>query len=107
MFKKGIRDITPQELDGYAILHNFACSNNFILCSFHTFDKNDIRKKNITWVLLDTRTGKVTISKKLKNDLMAEDEIENNSLFYMNNYTWLRVDDSFEDLIRLKILHLQ
>ena len=57
--------------------------------------------------LLDTRTGKVTISKKLKNDLMAEDEIENNSLFYMNNYTWLRVDDSFEDLIRLKILHLQ
>ena len=66
-----------------------------------------IRKKNITWVLLDTRTGKVTISKKLKNDLMAEDEIENNSLFYMNNYTWLRVDDSFEDLIRLKILHLQ
>ena len=44
-----------------------------------------IRKKNITWVLLDTRTGKVTISKKLKNDLMAEDEIENNSLFYMNN----------------------
>ena len=54
-----------------------------------------------------TRTGKVTISKKLKNDLMAEDEIENNSLFYMNNYTWLRVDDSFEDLIRLKILHLQ
>jgi hypothetical protein len=58
-------------------------------------------------VLLDTRTGKVTISKKLKNDLMAEDEIENNSLFYMNNYTWLRVDDSFEDLIRLKILHLQ
>ena len=64
-------------------------------------------KKNITWVLLDTRTGKVTISKKLKNDLMAEDEIENNSLFYMNNYTWLRVDDSFEDLIRLKILHLQ
>ena len=107
LFKKGIRDITPQELDGYAILHNFACSNNFILCSFHTFDKNDIRKKNITWVLLDTRTGKVTISKKLKNDLMAEDEIENNSLFYMNNYTWLRVDDSFEDLIRLKILHLQ
>lgn len=94
-------------MDGYAILHNFACSNNFILCSFHTFDKNDIRKKNITWVLLDTRTGKVTISKKLKNDLMAEDEIENNSLFYMNNYTWLRVDDSFEDLIRLKILHLQ
>ena len=45
LFKKGIRDITPQELDGYAILHNFACSNNFILCSFHTFDKNDIRKK--------------------------------------------------------------
>lgn len=43
----------------------------------------------------------------MKNDLMAEDEIENNSLFYMNNYTWLRVDDSFEDLIRLKILHLQ
>ena len=39
-------------------------SDNFILCSFHTFDKNDIRKKNITWVLLDTRTGKVTISKK-------------------------------------------
>ena len=66
-----------------------------------------IRKKNITWVLLDTRTGKVTISKKMKNDLMAEGEIENNSLFYMNNYTWLRVDDSFEDLIRLKILHLQ
>lgn len=64
LFKKGIRDITPQELDGYAILHNFAYSNNFILCSFHTFDKNDIRKKNITWVLLDTRTGKVTISKK-------------------------------------------
>ena len=31
LFKKGIRDITPQELDGYAILHNFACSNNFIL----------------------------------------------------------------------------
>lgn len=44
---------------------------------------------------------------KMKNDLMAEGEIENNSLFYMNNYTWLRVDDSFEDLIRLKILHLQ
>jgi hypothetical protein len=43
----------------------------------------------------------------MKNDLMAEGEIENNSLFYMNNYTWLRVDDSFEDLIRLKILHLQ
>ena len=45
----------------------------FILCFFHTFDKNDIREENITWVLLDTRTGKVTISKKLKNDFMAEE----------------------------------
>ena len=69
-------------------------------------------KKNVSFPKVETfrfadYTGKVTISKKLKNDLMAEDEIENNSLFYMNNYTWLRVDDSFEDLIRLKILHLQ
>lgn len=104
---KGMKNITPQDLDGYAILHNFAYSDNFILFSFHTFDENDIRKKNITWLLLDKRTGKRTISQKMKNDLIPENEIENNSLFYMDDYTWVRVDDSFENLIRLEILHLQ
>lgn len=107
LHKKGMSNITPTDLDGHAILHNFAYSDNFILCSFHTFDKNDMRKKNITWLLFNTRTGKKTISEKLKNDLMSESKIENNSLFYMNDSTWLRVNDSFEDLIRLEILHLQ
>lgn len=107
MHKRGNRSITPYDLDGDAILHVFACSEHFLLLAFHSFDKADIRKKNITWLLMNTETGEKMISNHLKNDLTTKDESTDNSLFYVNNRTWIRTDNSSEDLLRLQVLHLK
>ena len=105
--KMGLKDITPQILDGYSILHNFACSENYLLLSFQTFDKQNIAKKNIKWVLLDRKTEEIIISEHLDND-MAQEVIDNHLLFYLDDHTWIKVDDMTNDyLIRLQLLHLK
>ena len=103
---KGKRDLTPQELDGRSIVHQFACSESFILFSFHTFHQSDMMSKDITWMLFDKRTGNVSVSKSLINDLGAEDEINGYALFYKDNHTWVRVDDTLDNAIRLEYLYL-
>ncbi len=35
--KMGLKDITPQILDGYSILHNFACSEKLFVTFFSNF----------------------------------------------------------------------
>ena len=105
---KGKRDLSPQDLDERAIVHHFACSEHFILMSFHTFHQSDMGRKDFTWMLLDRRTGQKTVSKCLTNDLTdTGDKAETHSLFYKDNRTWVRVDDSADDTIRLEILHLR
>lgn len=105
---KGRRDLSPQDLDGRAIVHHFACSEHFILMSFHTFHQSDMSRKDFTWMLLDRRTGRTTVSKSLKNDLTdAGDGTETHSLFCKDSRTWVRVDDSADDAIRLEIVHLR
>lgn len=104
---RGRRDIRPQDLDGCSIMQHFAYSDRFVLLSFHTFCKDDMMKENITWMLLDTQTGEQTLSKHLVNDLLPTDTKDSYSaLFYKDNHTWIRVDDSEENRIRLQVLHL-
>ena len=74
----------------------------------HTFHQSDMGRKDFTWMLLDRRTGQKTVSKCLTNDLTdTGDKAETHSLFYKDNRTWVRVDDSADDTIRLEILHLR
>lgn len=76
--------------------------------SFHTFHQSDMSRKDFTWMLLDRRTGRTTVSKSLKNDLTdAGDGTETHSLFCKDSRTWVRVDDSADDAIRLEIVHLR
>mgnify|MGYP000005182766 CR=1 FL=1 len=104
--KKGIRNLSPSDLDGYNIVHHFAYSEHFILLSVHTFNKNDMLSKNITWILFDQKTATTVVSESLRNDLVSNHDIGNNTLFYKNNSTWVRIDDSSDSIIRLKLLHL-
>lgn len=104
---KGMRDLTPQELDGRSIVHQFVCSDRFILFSYHTFHRSDMMSKDITWVLFDKRTGKVSVSKFLRNDLGEGDEMKGYVLFYKNDHTWVRVDDTLDSVIRLEYLYLR
>lgn len=106
--ERGRKDLQLEDLIGHSIVYYFAYSDQFILFSFHTFNK-EIRKKDITWVLMNLKTGEQTISKHLRNDLVAGNEMNAGfTLFYMDNHTWIRVDDSsMEDIIRLEILHLK
>lgn len=104
---KGERDLTPQKLDGRSIVHQFVCSDRFILFSFHTFHQDDMSRKDITWMLFDKRTRDVSISKSLRNDLGTGDEMKGYALFYKNDYTWVRIDDSLDGMIRLEYLYLR
>lgn len=104
---KGMRDLTPTELDGRSIVHQFACSDSFILFSFHTFHQSNMMSKDITWMLFDKRTGKVSVSKFLRNDLCVGDKIKGYALFYKDDHTWIRVDDTLDSVIRLEYLYLR
>ena len=104
---KGERDLTPEKLDGRSIVHQFAYSNNFILVSFHTFHQDDMSQKDITWMLFDKRKKSISTSKSLINDLNAGYEINGYGLFYKNDHTWVRVDDSLDGKIQLEYLFLQ
>lgn len=102
----GIRNISPEMLDGHSIMHVFACSDHHLLLAYHTFDKDDMGKKNITWCLVNPENGETIISQHLENDLDST-VIPYNSLFYMDNNTWVRVDDAEDYTIKLQILHLK
>ena len=79
----------------------------YLLLSFQTFDKQNIAKKNIKWVLLDRKTEEIIISEHLDND-MEQEVIDNHLLFYLDDHTWIKVDDMTNDyLIRLQLLHLK
>ena len=66
-----------------------------------------LAKKNIKWVLLDRKTEEIIISEHLDND-MAQEVIDNHLLFYLDDHTWIKVDDMTNDyLIRLQLLHLK
>lgn len=104
---KGERDLTPEKLDGRSIVHQFTYSNNFILVSFHTFHQDDMSQKDITWMLFDKRKKSISTSKSLINDLNAGYEINGYGLFYKNDHTWVRVDDSLDGKIQLEYLFLQ
>lgn len=56
---------------------------------------------------MNMETGEKMISNHLKNDLTTKDESTDNSLFYVDNRTWIRTDNSSEDLLRLQVLHLK
>lgn len=103
----GMKTITPNDLDGRAIMHSFASSKQFILLSFHTFHQEDMRTKDFTWLLINRETGKQLLSKHLKDDLTADSEETNHSLFYLNDQTWIRTDESADDRIRLHLLHVK
>ena len=50
---------------------------------------------------------KIIISEHLDND-MAQEVIDNHLLFYLDDHTWIKVDDMTNDyLIRLQLLHLK
>lgn len=105
--QKGNLNISPKELDGHSIVHHFAYSDHFLLMSFHTFHQNDMSHKDITWMLYDLQSGDKIVSKSLKNDIAPNDEINGYSLFYKDSRTWVRVDDSLDNSIRLEYLHLR
>lgn len=104
---KGMRNLSLQDLEGHVILHYFACSDHFLLMNFYTFHQEETEGKEMTWLLFDRRTGEKVISKSLKNDLVPGHAVEGHSLFYKDNHTWVRVDDSSDDGIRLELLHLR
>lgn len=58
-------------------------------------------------MLFDKKTGEKVISKGMRNDLKPDSEIDNYSLFYKDNHTWVRVDDSLDAIIRLEFLYLR
>ena len=102
-----MRDLTPTELDGRSIVHQFACSDSFILFSFRTFHQSDMMSKDITWMLFDKRTGNVSVSKFLRNDLGVGDKIKGYALYYKDDHTWIMVDDTLDSVIRLEYLYLR
>lgn len=104
---KGKRDLSPQDLEGRSILHYFACSERFLLVNFYTFRQEDPYGQDVVWLLLDRETGETEIAKSLKNDLTPHGTIENNSLFYKDDRTWVRVDDTSDNAVRLELLHLR
>lgn len=104
---KGMRNLSLQDLEGYAILHYFAYSDHFLLMNFYTFHQEEPDGKDMTWLLFDRRTEEKLVSKSLKNDLRPSNEMEGYLLFYKDDHTWVRVDDSSDDGIRLELLHLR
>ena len=64
-------------------------------------------QKDITWMLFDKRKKSISTSKSLINDLNAGYEINGYGLFYKNDHTWVRVDDSLDGKIQLEYLFLQ
>jgi len=107
MSKRGTKNLSPRDLDNHSIVHYFAYSDRFLLLSFHTFHQRDMQRKDITWMLFDKKTGEKVISKGMRNDLKPDSEIDNYSLFYKDNHTWVRVDDSLDAIIRLEFLYLR
>lgn len=63
--------------------------------------------KDITWMLFDKRTGNVSVSKFLRNDLGVGDKIKGYALYYKDDHTWIRVDDTLDSVIRLEYLYLR
>ena len=74
--------------------------------NFYTFHQEEPDGKDMTWLLFDRRTEEKLVSKSLKNDLRPSNEMEGYLLFYKDDHTWVRVDDSSDDGIRLELLHL-
>ncbi len=103
---KGTKGLTYQKLDKYSIVHQFAYSDNYILISFQTFHKDDMQSKDITWMLFNPKTGGKSISKKIVNDVIPIKNIQGNSLFYKDNHTWVRVDETLDNAICLEKLYL-
>lgn len=102
----GIRNLMPDQLDGYSIVHEFACSENYLLLSTQTFDKNNMAKKNIKWFLLNRKSGEGIVADNLENDLDSV-LITNNSLYFIDEHTWVRVDDTNDKSIIMQVMHLR
>ena len=102
----GMKNLTPDKLDGYSIVHEFVCSENYLLLSTQTFEKSNISKKNLKWFLLDRKNGEKMIANNLENDLDSI-VISNNSLYFLDEYTWVRVDDTNDKSITMQIMHLK
>ena len=101
--------VTAPELDGYGICDNFAYSSSCLLMDFCRFAYNNNKEeRSYVWALVYNDTKQVRLFKGLYND-MDSTQIDNRSLFYIDNQTWIRIcDEDSENLqLRLQVLHLK
>lgn len=101
-----MKNLMPDKLDGYSIVHEFVYSENYLLLSIQTFEKSNIAKKNIRWFLLNRKNGERIVADHLKNDLDSA-LIPNNSLYFIDEHTWARVDDTNDKSIIMQVMHLK